>query len=164
MPKYTKRSVALVTAGVVAVSGGAAWAAWSILGGGSATATAGSAADLEVTGASITALVPGGTSDITLTVANPNTFPVKVTSLNFVGITTNKAGCDATANVQFANESLPTEPATALDVPAKSGSVNGSKTITITGALSMIADADDDCQGAAFAIDTDVNGISNAAA
>ncbi|GAA0416476.1 hypothetical protein Aca07nite_08880 [Actinoplanes capillaceus] len=163
MPKYTKRSVALITAGVVAVSGGAAWAAWTILGDGSATATAGTAAELDITGTSITALVPGGTSDVTLTVSNPNTFPVKVTSLEFVSITTTKSGCDAAANVEFASEALPTSPATALDVPAKTGTTNGSKEITVAGALRMVSDADDDCQGASFTIVTEVDGLSNAA-
>lgn len=163
MRKYTKRSVALVTAGVVAVGGaGAAYAAWLLGGGGSASATASTSqgltlADINETGNATDnvtvspAFFPGSTNDVAFTVENPNPFPVRITGINLtVGTSTNEPTCLA-GNVTV-NSAAPLPAAATLVVPAKSGNTNGSAPITYVGALSMIENAHDDCQGAAFPI------------
>lgn len=163
MRKFTKRSTAVITA-VVAVSGaGAAWAAWALTGEGSATATAGTAAKLEITGTSFAPLVPGGKSDVTLTVSNPNPFPVTVTSVDFINITTTKEGCPASTDVAIVSEALPSTPTDALNIEAKTTTeITPSKSITIKEALRMSGDAADACQGAQFTIKTALNAKSNA--
>lgn len=161
MRKFTKRSVALVTAGVVAVSGGAAYAAWLISGGGSSSASASTSqgltlADLGPAGTSgdVTvdpAFFPGSTNAVAFTVVNPNPFPVRITGVTLtVGDSTTNAACEA-ENVTVNDADLPAGPAD-LIVPAKTGAVNGTKAITYAGALSMIDDPNAACDGAAFPI------------
>ncbi|MEU4164275.1 hypothetical protein [Actinoplanes sp. NPDC026670] len=162
MRKFTKRSAAIATAAVVAVGGaGAAYAAWLLSGGGSGAATAGSAQGLILTdintagpGDDVTvtpAFFPGSTNDVAFTVENPNPFPVRITGIVLtVGNSTNEANCLA-ANVTV-NSQAQLPAAATLVVPAKVGANNGTSAINYTGALRMIENAHDDCQGASFPI------------
>ncbi|WP_052720983.1 hypothetical protein [Actinoplanes rectilineatus] len=164
MSKTTKRSVAVVTAAVVAVGGaGAAFAAWLLQGEGSASAASGQAAELVVTPntTSTTALVPGGTADVKFEVANPNTFPVAVTDITFSDFSSNKAGCGA-GDIAFVDAALPAG-ATDLVVPAKTAGGNGTKTIEYAGSLRMLPNAADECQGAVFSFKVALAARSNAA-
>ena len=81
MRKFTKRSAALVTAGVVAVSGGAAWAigGWSIDGEGKANGKASEVKPLTATTTFTDKLFPGAKSPLVTSMSNPNDFPVKLT-------------------------------------------------------------------------------------
>ncbi|MEU4618915.1 hypothetical protein AB0G04_02890 [Actinoplanes sp. NPDC023801] len=166
MRKFTKRSAAIATAAVVAVGGaGAAYAAWLLSGSGAGAATASTAQgltikDLDGDGvandvAVSPAFFPGSTNDVAFTVENPNPFPVRITGINLTvnngalaaGVTGTCTGSNVAVNSAAA---LPT--GAALVVPPKSGGNNGTKAITYTGALSMIEDAADACQGATFPI------------
>ncbi|MDI6099650.1 hypothetical protein QLQ12_13690 [Actinoplanes sp. NEAU-A12] len=141
----------------MAVSGGAAWAVWSLTGTGSAEATAGSVATLTVTGASTTALVPGAVTDVTLSVTNPNKFPVKITSITFSGFGSDKAGCAGT-NVEQTAALVPA----GLIVPAATGSPSVTP-VDFPASLKMIANAANECQGAKFTFSTDLGAESAAA-
>ncbi|BEL11438.1 hypothetical protein Q0Z83_096290 [Actinoplanes sichuanensis] len=162
MRKFTKRSAAIATAAVVAVGGaGAAYAAWLLSGGGSGAATAGTAQGLTIKDlngnhvaddvAVSPAFFPGSTNGVAFTVENPNPFPVRITGIVLtVGDSTNESGCKAN-NIEV-NSGAQLPAAATLVVPAKQGSVNGSSAISYAGALSMVENASDDCQAAAFPI------------
>ncbi|WP_328462192.1 hypothetical protein OHA21_34570 [Actinoplanes sp. NBC_00393] len=101
MRKISKRSAVIVGVTVVALGGGAAWAAfsgWDIEGEGKAN---GKAAQIKKLTASTTFtdnLYPGLTTDITTTMKNPNEFPVQLTGeIAVVNATVTPAGEDATA-------------------------------------------------------------------
>jgi hypothetical protein len=159
MRKFTKRSAALVTAGVVAVSGGAAYAAWLLGGGGTASATASTAQGLTLlninTGSTTDdvevspAFFPGSTNNVKFTVVNQNPFPVKINTIVLTVGASDKTGCDA-SNVTVTGSALPAPED--LVVPAKAAGVNGTKEISYVGALSMPQSAVDPCQGAVFPI------------
>ncbi|GGN17295.1 hypothetical protein FHR83_005007 [Actinoplanes campanulatus] len=159
MPKYTKRSVALITAGVVAVSGGAAWAAWSLTGVGESSAAAGQVVELDVTDASIvldpTTFFPGSKHDVTFSVSNPNPFPVLITGFAIEQIASkNAAACASTNVVELAGATT----TSTLTLPANSGP----QTIKYEDAIGMIADAANGCQGVGFDFDVALDATSNA--
>lgn len=164
MRKFTKRSVAIATAAVVAVGGaGAAYAAWLLSGDGTTTATAGTADSLQVTNVSVApAFGPGSKNNLTFTVTNPNSFPVLITGINIPTIT-NKVDdkvCEDD-NVVFNTGAQPTD--TSVLALAPTGAGGSSTTITYKDALSMVADAQDGCQGLAFDLGIKVDARSNAA-
>jgi hypothetical protein len=114
MLKITKRSAAIATAAVVAVgAAGAAWAAWGTDGVGSASATAGTANGISVTGGTITGtLFPGsGNHDITLTVTNTNNFKVNVTAVKVVDTNAVGDGMAVTVGAPAANVALKSDAA-----------------------------------------------------
>ncbi|MBB2946122.1 hypothetical protein FB565_005880 [Actinoplanes lutulentus] len=155
MRKFTKRSVAVVAAGVIAVSGaGAAYAAWLLNGSGSASATAGKAAQLTVTGTAIDALVPGSTSNVTLKVTNPNKFPAKVTGVTFTNFKTEKAGCTGIVLTSTVSPKVPLLDATVLGEKTKD--------IVIPASVRMAADAPNACQEATFSFTTTLTAESAA--
>jgi hypothetical protein len=79
--KFTKRTIVGGSIGAV-LAGGAAFAAVTLFGGGHVSAAATVPTALTVDGAEfVTPLVPGGSADVRGVVHNPNTFPVKVTSI-----------------------------------------------------------------------------------
>jgi hypothetical protein len=155
MTKYTKRSAALITAGVLAVSGGAAYA-WTLFGTGSATASSASISNLLVTPTISTALYPGGKADVAVNVENTNTFPVEVTSITYgtiAAVDTAFASCASFITAVPASQApLPTSPANALDIPA-----GDEKDIVHTGAVQMANNAPNTCAGKAFTISLTVN-------
>jgi hypothetical protein len=173
MRKFTKRSAAIATAAVVAVGGaGAAYAAWLLSGSGAGAATASTAQGLtikDLNGNTLAddvsvspAFFPGSTNDVGFTVENPNPFPVRITGIVLtVGASTNEPNCVA-GNVTV-NSSAALPIASSLVVPAKVGAVNGSSAISYAGALSMIENAHDDCQGATFPISVALSANSGTA-
>ncbi len=79
--KYTKRSIAGGIGGVL-LAGTAAYAAVTLFGGGHVAAAATVPTPLTVDSAEFaTTLLPGGSVDVRGIVHNPNSFPVKVTSV-----------------------------------------------------------------------------------
>ncbi len=154
MRKMTKRSAVVASAVAVAVVGaGAAWAAWSLTGTGDTTAAAGKAAQLEVKGVSTTPLVPGATSDVTVTVTNPNQFPVLVKSINFSDFKSNKEKCEGNNIEQVTSAKFPAGTTVAP---------GGSAPITYAGSIRMIGGAADACQEAKFSFKTAVSAESAA--
>ena len=156
--RLSKRaSIATLFLGLM-LAGSIAFAAWTASGSGSGYAKAMTAVDLSTVNVAATtnaSLYPGGTGDVDIKVHNPNPYPVRVTTvaLNPAGtITSDKAGCDGT-NVSFAG-------ATGLSVDV---AANGGETAkTLTGSITMIADAANACQGAVFTIPVLLSGQSNA--
>ena len=133
--------------GIVVMAFGAAvaFAAWTVGGGGSGTATAVSAQNLTTSVATTTAaLYPGITgANLSLTVNNPNPFPVTITSVNANGAAVPDAahasGC-VTTGVSYATTST-----------SKTVAANGSSSFTVPG-VSMSNASDTGCQGATFII------------
>lgn len=142
-------AAALLVGAMAAVAGGAAYGFWSTTGTGSAVATTGTLEVVTIeaaTAADVGAskLQPGGTADVVVKVANPNTYAVKVTSIALTtgGVITGSGGTStcATTGVTF------TPPAVVADIAP------GPQTIVLPGAASMSTASDSGCQGATFQI------------
>ena len=139
-----------------AIVAGVAVGAWNVTGSGSGSAKAGVATGLtlnDASGATAADLYPGVTGNVKLSVTNPNSFPVRVTSVTGTGaITSDKgAACNASTGVTFTNQTGLT-----LDLAAGATSV-----FTLSGAAAMSNSSDNACQGAIFTIPVSVSGISN---
>jgi hypothetical protein len=154
--KFTKRIAVIGTVAALAVGGGVAWAAWLATGGGTGSASAGSATELTATVTTVSGLYPGATANVTVTINNPNPYPVAVTEITGVVTTTASASnCDP-ASVVFAVPAGETYGA----VPA-----NGSAPILLENAISMPNNtADNDCQGQSFTVTVNIKGASTTAA
>ncbi|MEU8657267.1 hypothetical protein [Actinoplanes philippinensis] len=154
MRKSIKRAVVVGTALAVTTGAGAAYAAWVAKGAGEAKAQAVSAAPLTTGGVSLTAdLYPGAAGDAKITINNPNSYKVKVTDITATGVTASGGlGECLGSNVVFANQTGKN-----IEVPAK-----GNVQVTLTNAVSMIADAQDGCQGATFTVAVSLTGASAA--
>jgi hypothetical protein len=135
-----KRSI--VIGGTVAglMGAGVAFAAWTSTGTGTATATADSAKSLQVTSSPVTGLFPTGSIAVPVTVTNPNPYKVALSSLQVVGIATDRTGCSA-GSVTGADL---TGLSGAANVIAPSGSLTKDLTVTMSNA------AENACQGASF--------------
>jgi len=132
---------------VLALLGGTAYAVWSSTGTGSGTATARSSLSLTGTLSSVTGLYPGATLSVTVTVVNPNPFPVKVTAVTGGTVTTTTSGC-TTTGVAFTNQTTSNGlGASGFIVPANSaGTALPGTTVTMDN-TSLNA-----CQGATFTV------------
>ncbi|GIJ51274.1 hypothetical protein Val02_81600 [Virgisporangium aliadipatigenens] len=163
MRKITKRVAVIGAVSSLALGGGVAWAAWTVSGSGTGSAAAGSALELTATGnTGTTLLYPGATADLAFTVSNPNPFPVNVTSVTageapVITVDSGHSGCAAT-NVEFVTGAAL---AGTVLVPAKTTS-NGTASGSVTGALRMIPDAANACQGATFTVNFSLSGASAA--
>jgi hypothetical protein len=88
--------VALVSAGLVAASGGAAYAYWTSGGSGTGTATAGTTVGVTITGTVTGSIYPGGTYTVVLKGNNTNTTTVKIGTVSATAFSVT-GGTDATA-------------------------------------------------------------------
>ena len=136
----------LVTAGA-----GTGYAFWSVAGGGSGSAAAGTmqavSVDALVAGDNPgTALIPGGSADVVLRLTNPNPYPVQVYSVTANGSAAADAAHPActTTGVRFTGAS-PLSPATYVGA-------NSSALITLPGAATMDTSSLAACQGATFSV------------
>jgi hypothetical protein len=134
-------------------------AAWITSGSGNGYAKAGTASALTIGDASastIADLYPGATGAVKLKVTNPNSFPVRITSVAKQAsgtISSDKgAACNASTGVTFTDQTGLT-----LDLAAVA-----TTTFTLSGAVSMSNASDNTCQGAIFTIPVDVTAASNA--
>lgn len=143
----------LVLMSVSALAGIAA-AVWSAVGSGSGSAAAGTTVAVSLSPGSPTTLIaPGGSADVVVTVANSNSAPVRIGSLALdpargsAGFAVDAAhsGC-ALSTLSFVRQT------SGWTVPAKSGTVNGTLTVTLTNALTMGIAAANACQGATFTV------------
>lgn len=158
----------LIVAGMTVIAlaaAGLVYAAWTSSGTGSGYAKAGIAQPLttvDVSASTAATLYPGVSGDVLLKVSNPNPYPVRVTGVALNGTNADIAadsghsGC-TTTGVSYANQTGLT-----IDVPAKSGVVNGTTQATLSGAVSMSNASLDACQGATFTIPVTLTGNSNA--
>jgi hypothetical protein len=141
---------------------GLVYAAWTTSGDGNGYAKAGSAVDLTTSSTAAAAtLYPGVNGDVVVKINNPNPYPVRVTDVTGNGtITSDNATCGSSGHptgVTFTDQHSQT-----IDVPAKSGGVDGTFTKTLAGAAHMGNSSDDSCQGAVFTIPVHLSGVSNA--
>ena len=151
----SRRLVVTAILAVALVGGGAvAFASWRSTGTGTGTATAGTALPVTLSpGVPTGVLFPGGSASVALTVTNPNGFPVRLGSLaldstrgtaGFVVDPTHSA-CSV-STLTFTAQA----PAGGWTIPAKVGTVGGSLSVELAGALSMGVGAASACQGASF--------------
>jgi hypothetical protein len=165
MGKLSRRSggvVALFKA--VLVGGGVAAAAWMVTDTGTASSQAASTVRLTVSAGTPTAsLYPKPSTGypsptvgaVVALVDNPNPFPVKLTNATFGAVTaTPLAGrtCVAANVVAPAPVTL----ATPITLPANSVDT----AVTVPGALEMVSNADNGCQGASFGVSVTLSGAS----
>jgi hypothetical protein len=137
---------------------GVALAFWTAAGDGSGSgSTASNPQDVTLSGGTASAdLIPGGSGDVSVTVDNPNTFPVHVNSLvldtsqgtNGFDVDSGHSSC-VTSVLHFTTQD---NSAAGWFVPAKVGSTDGSLPLDLTGALSMDSNAANACQGASFTV------------
>jgi hypothetical protein len=152
MRKITKRSIAITTAAVVAVGGGAAaWAAWSVSSSATASAQAGSAVPVQIVNAVLTGpLIPGPGTGVRFRVENTNPFAVNVSAATLTQFATTKSGCGS-GNFQAGEGTFPGP----LAIPAGNGA-----DITWDNAVKLKANPDNDCQGAPLTFSVNVTAAS----
>lgn len=155
----TACAVALVPLG----SAGGAYAFWSAIGNGSATAASATAQPLDVSAAAtpFTGLFPGKTADLDFVLSNGNAYPVSLTKLSAVSVTSD----DETACPGGTYISLPSEVTTGVSaggyvlpspiaVPAGSTSTAA----TLPGLITLTTSAPDACQGRTFTVSLSFSG------
>lgn len=150
--------VAGVVAGTLVATGGAAWAVWRLTGFGSSSTTASSAIDLRLTAKPRPdrPLYPGARTDLTVTVENPNPFPVVVTAVHAgSGPVTVDAAHRAAGCVNSGVSPTRGRSAVSLPVPARS-----SASFLLLDAIQMTNESDSACQGATFGIPLTASGRS----
>lgn len=162
-----------VVAGVFVLlfGGGVAVASWTATGTGQGSARAASVSGLVVTaGSPLGALYPlpadttpatgygsGTVGSVSTTVANPNPFPVTITSATIGSVTSSPLGGRTCA----AGSVLPTSSAPiALSPPVTLAAGSAPTAVTVPGALYMVSTAEDGCQGASFSVPVTVTGAS----
>ncbi|HEY3763868.1 MAG TPA: hypothetical protein VGL44_01820 [Gaiellales bacterium] len=131
------------------VAGSVAYAAWTVNGGGTGTASATSAVPLTLSaGTPSTSLYPGGSADVDTSAANSNPFPVSVSSValdttqgtNGFSVDAGHSGCNL-GSLSFTTDN------DGWSIPA-----NGSIDIDAAGDIAMSTAANDSCQGATFTV------------
>ncbi|MET8998251.1 hypothetical protein [Amycolatopsis sp. Hca4] len=149
MRKISKRSaIVLGAVGAVAVAG-VAYAAWTSTGSGTGSVSSTTSVNSTITPAgSGSALYPGGGTDFTVTVNNPNDYPVVVTGIS--AGTSNAVGSCAAGTV--------TSPAPADTTGTIAA--GGSKTYTLHATMS--AGATDACKSVTFVLPLTATLASNA--
>jgi len=154
MRKITKRSAAIIGATVVAIGGGAAWAATSwFTGTGSATASSSKIEIVTATGTVADKLYPGKSATAVVTATNPNDYPVSITGAkDLVVEVTGDPKCKP------GDAKLSLNPAPANTIPAKSGATAGTLTGDWTNFVTMGKDASPDCAGAQFKLTFKLDG------
>jgi hypothetical protein len=136
---------------------GGAFAYWAGSGGGNASGSTATTAPVTLSSGSPTAtLYPGGHAAVVLTASNPNASPVHIdalaldTTLGAAGfaVDTDHSSCGLPAM----SYGMQTNAGSGWVVPASSGAVSGTLSITLANALSMHVDATNACQGALFTV------------
>jgi hypothetical protein len=147
MRKITKRAGVILGVSALGISGGVAWAVWSITGSATATATATTAQKITVT-AHAEGLFPGGKKNLSITATNPNEFPVQITSWGTPSISTGDADC-AGSHMVFVPPANPV-----ILQP-------GTHSQTVVDGAQLSINAPDACQGETFTLNSEnVTGIS----
>jgi hypothetical protein len=149
MRKISKRSAIVLGAAGVVVVAGVAYAAWSSTGSGSGSVSSTTSVNSAITSASSgSALYPGSGTDFTVTIDNPNDYPVVVTGIS--AGSSNLVGSCAAGTV--------TSPAST----STSGTIAAKGTRTYTLHATMNADAADACKGQTFVLPLTATLASNA--
>ena len=137
--------------------GSGAMAYWGGGGSGDGNGSSGKVVAVTLSPATPTAyLYPGGVADVVLTVSNPNAAEVRLGSLaldttrgtNGFAVDAGHSGCWV-ASLGYGTL---TNGGAGWTVPGRVGAVNGTRSVTLTDALSMGTDAANACQGAQFTV------------
>jgi hypothetical protein len=156
--RWTRRAAALGVANLAVIGGGLAFANWSANGVGTVGTTAGTSKAVtapvgSVSSTGATALVPGGSGQVAVTINNPNAFPVKVSSITITG-TPAPASVSGAKNASCTTaNSLVTLAAGTFTTTSTSIPANSDGTVVTNGAInpvSMGLASDDGCQSATF--------------
>jgi hypothetical protein len=169
MRKSVKRAVVIGTTLAVAGVASAAWASWVANGNGTASAKAGTAQELTTNVVTTDAtLYPGVTGNTTISINNPNPYPVKVTSIVWDpsdGVQATPVDGKTCGNTgvyfgDFSQNNIGTNGVlSGLDLEIGKGT---SGQFTLPSSVHMIDNSEDGCQGATFSIKVHVSGVSNA--
>ena len=148
--RATVLAVAL-TVGLFGVQQASAYFASGGTGHGSATGGTVQALTVTATGTVTSQLLPGGTADLHLVVANPNAFPVIVTGVTQTPLSTITVSgalgtCTAASSGVTVSAAQPSLPVT---ITAVNG---GTQTIDLSGGASMTTGSATGCQQASFGI------------
>jgi hypothetical protein len=163
MRKITKRSAAIIGATVVAIGGGAAWAAtngWDIKGTGTAQGDAATIVEMEAS-ADLGAkkVYPGLTTQVTTVVKNANDFPVNLDPTKFTPTAVVVTGGSNASACQSALEAAPNTlvasfPAGAPKIVAKSTGQGVTTNIAIANTLPQ------ECAGSHIKVTYTFTGVS----
>ena len=138
-------AVAALTMGI---GGGAAYGYFTSSGSGSGVTTVGTSSPVTVlnaTGSVTNKLYPGSTGDLRVTINNPNTYSVTITSVTGNGSVTGTGGVGTCANTGV----TVTPGQSGLTITVAPGNP---VSVVIPGAVSMNSTSDSGCQGATFDI------------
>jgi hypothetical protein len=152
-------TIAMIVAVVVVALGGAgvAYAYWTGGGSGAGVGTAATTTPLTISSVTPTGtLFPGGKTDVSLTITNPNSARVHISSLALdttqgtagFSVDSGHTGCTL-STLTFTNQ---TNGGAGWTVAGKVGSTSGSLSVTLPTALAMSTGAANACQGATFTI------------
>jgi hypothetical protein len=136
---------------VIGLAAGAAYGSFVAAGSGSGAASVGTAQSVTVlaaTGTPTSKLIPGGSADLTVTLDNPNSYPVSIVSITQNGSVNPVGGIGSCSNTGV---TVPTQ--TGLNIAVASGS---SVNVDIPNGASMDATSDSGCQGASFQIPVNI--------
>ena len=168
---WRRRAVVVAGVFVLLFGGGVAVASWTATGTGTGSAQAASVSGLLVSaGTPLGALYPlpadstpatgygsGTVGSVATTVANPNPFPVTITTATVGSVTTSPL----TGRTCAAGSVLPTTGAPIpLNPPVTLAAASGPTAVTVPGALYMVSTAENGCQGASFSVPVTVTGAS----
>lgn len=145
-----KLALALCALAAVATAG-VTFGSWSVVGIGSGYTKAVTPANVtlnDASAATVADLYPGATGNVTISVTNPNAFPVTIAGVSDTGAITSSGGaaCNAATGVTFTDQ-------TGLGLALAAGATT---TFTLTGAAAMSNASVDACKGATFAIPVSV--------
>jgi hypothetical protein len=153
MRKITKRSAAIITASVVALGGGAAWAAssWFLSGSNSGTATGATVQPVDVQLEAIGTLYPGLAQNAKFIAKNPNAYPVKITGITGPPtVTVTQAPGETGCTAALAGVHLTSALSSGVTVP---GNLTVLTHVTnVGGLIKMATTAPPSCAGATFAL------------
>ena len=120
---------------------GVSFAAWTSNGSGSGTAQSTTSVDSVISaGTSAADLYPGAVKSVTISISNPNDYPVKVTSIS--------AGSSGVVNTSCAAGSVTSDAVASPPATVIAGNGSGSYTIVTR----MIADPDNACKSQSFTL------------
>ena len=142
--------VAVIVAGIASV----AWAAWSVTGNATGTATAGSVTALQAKATPQSDLYPGAKATILVSVTNPNDFAVEVQSFT--------SGAAVQVDAEHLAMGCAASSVVVIDQNALKQRVDAGETeqFTVPNAVAMNKSAPEACQGASFEITLALAGVT----
>jgi hypothetical protein len=145
--RIARRGMVVLSVTATMAISGVAFASWTLSGSGDGAAAASTANDLAAVSLEVdNALYPGLETSATLTVTNPNPFPVKITAVTFTGSVTvagNPDGCTIFDDHQVTFSNIVDAD---LFVPVGTEP----HTVVLNDVVAMGTAAADECQGQSF--------------